>query len=188
MIRPTQMYLIGIILVLAVAAGVWFLWRFLKARLAKAIRNDPNPLAMWTYTPAEWQQAVADEFTWGRAEGNSAQIKICQLGFLVDDGSGARVFQLETGTRVVTFAGYLPIEGSRLKLRVRWRVKRGDKYEHQETRYYKEDYRIPVPLREREQAQNVVDFFTNKLQNNLEAYTALLADDESISLFGNDSF
>jgi len=34
----------------------------------------------------------------------------------------------------------------------------------------------------------VADFFTKQLEDNLEAYTAVVSDDESISLFGHDSF
>jgi len=45
-----------------------------------------------------------------------------------------------------------------------------------------------VPLREKDTAQKVVDFFTARLQNNLDAYTAVVPDDEPISLFGKDSF
>jgi len=183
------MYLIIIAIVLVLAVGVFFLVRLLRAEVAEDIRNDPNPLAVWTYAPAEWQQAVADEFNWGRARGNSAQIKICQLGYLVDDGSHARLFELETSTRVVTFAGYIPIEGGLLKLRVRQRIGINDKHHYRnDVKYYKDDYCIPVPLREREQAQKVVDFFMTKLQHNLEKYSQLLADDQSLSLFGNDSF
>lgn len=74
-----------------VASGVFWLLSVLRAQVADDIRNDPNALAIWTYTPAEWQQAVADEFSWGRTRGNSAQIRICQLGFLVDDGSHGRI-------------------------------------------------------------------------------------------------
>jgi len=130
---------------------------------------------------------VADEFSWGRSRGNAAQIKICQLGFLVDDGSHARMFDLETSTRLVTFAGYVPIEGGLLKLRVRQKLSI-DRFHPNDNQYYKDDYRIPVPLREREQAQKVVDFFMTKLQSHLDEYSQLMADGESISLFGNDSF
>src|SRR6266851_3858735 len=110
----TGVFVIMIMLCLMLAVGLFVLLRFSYAQLTYVIRRDPNALAMWTYTPTEWQQAVADEFMWGLVHSNSAQIKICQLGFLVDDGSRRRVFHLETGTRVVTFAGYLPNEGSKL--------------------------------------------------------------------------
>ena len=180
--------LIGIAAAVVVLAGLFFLTRVWNSQLAKKIARDPHPLAVWTYTPEEWQQAVADEFTWARARGNSATIKICQLGFLVDDGSRARLYDLETSTRLVTFAGYVPIEGGLLKLRVRQKIELGNQNDPNETKYYKDDYRIPVPLREQEEAQKVVDFFMSKMQNNLDAYTDLIADNESISLFGNDSF
>jgi hypothetical protein len=54
--------------------------------------------------------------------------------------------------------------------------------------YYKEDHRIPVPMREREAAMKVVDFFKTRLEKHLDWYTALLPDDDPISLFGKDSF
>jgi len=179
---------IGIAAAVAVVAGLFFATRFLNRQVANDIVKDPHPLAMWTYTPEEWQQAVADEFTWGHARGNSAIIKICQLGFVIDDGSRARLYDLETSTRRVTFAGYVPIDGGLLKLRVRQKIELGNKYDQNETKYYKDDYRIPVPLREQQEAQKVVDFFMTKMQNNLQAYTDLISDNESISLFGNDSF
>ena len=58
----TIFILVGIIVL---TAGLFYLMRVLRARAADNIRNDPNPLAMWTYTPEDWQQAVADEFSWG---------------------------------------------------------------------------------------------------------------------------
>ena len=184
------LYLIAIIIVLALAAGAgyWYLRRRWQAQVAASILNDPNPLAIWTYTPVEWQQAVTDEFTWGKSDGGSAQIRICQSGFYVWSDSKSRVYELETDGKVVTFAGYLGAEGSPLKLRVRWKLVTYDRHNHKETNYYKEDYRIPVPLREKDEALNVVEFFTTRLENNLDAYTDVVPDDEPISLFGKDSF
>lgn len=186
----SQLYLIALGLFLALAAGAafWYFRRWRQSQAAASILNDPNPLATWTYTPAEWQQAVSDEFTWGKSDGGPAQIRICRSGFYVWSDSQSRVYELETGDKVVTFAGYLGIEGSPLKLRVRWKVVTYDRDGNEETHYHKEDYRIPVPLREKDAAMKVVDFFMARLESNLAVYTALVPDDEPISLFGKDSF
>jgi hypothetical protein len=185
-----MLYLVAIltVLVLAAGAGYWYLRRRQQAQAAANILNDPNPIATWTYTPQEWQQAVSDEFSWASAEGDSAQIRICQSGFYVWSDSHSRVYELEAGGKFVTFAGYLGVEGNPLKLRVRWREIRQDRNGDEEIRYHKEDYRIPVPLREKEAALKVVDFFTTRLEKHLDWYTALLPDDAPISLFGKDSF
>lgn len=181
---------IAIVVVLASAVGVvyWFYRRRQQAHAAADILNDPNPIASWTYTPQEWQQAVIDEFSWASAHGDSGQIRICQSGFYVWSDSHSRVCELEAGGKFVTFAGYLGVEGSPLKLRVRWRTITRDRYGNEEIHYYKEDYRIPVPVREKAAAMKVVDFFTTRLEKHLDWYTALLPDDEPISLFGKDSF
>lgn len=178
-----------VLLLAAVAAGAYFYFiRRKHAAEIAAIIDDPYPLAFWTYTPQEWQQAVADEFTWGQVDGGGADITISQQGFYISHGSQRRVFELETGSKVVTFAGYLGVEGNPLKLRVRWRVISYDRYGHEEIKYHKDDYRIPVPLREKQSAQDVVDFFTARIEQNLAAYTELVPDDEPISLFGKDVF
>jgi len=186
----TQLYFIAIGLLLAIAAGgaYWYFRRRRQAQAAANILSDPNPLAIWTYTPAEWQQAVSDEFSWASADGASAQIRICQRGFYVWSDSHSRVFELEAGGKFVTFAGYLGVEGAPLKLRVRWREITQDRYGNEEIHYYKEDHRIPVPMREKEAAMKVVEFFKTRLEKHLDWYTALLPDDEPISLFGKDSF
>lgn len=179
---------IGVLLALAAGGGYWYFRRRRQAQAADQILNDPNPLASWTYTPTEWQQAVADEFSWGRGDGCSAQIRVCQSGIYVWSESKARLYELETGDKVVTFAGYLGTEGSPLKLRVRWKTVTYDQNGYKQTKYYKEDYRIPVPSREKDSALRVVDFFNTRLENNPGAYTAVLPDDEPISLFGKDGF
>jgi len=185
-----DLYLILAIILMAAMGGAayWLRVRRTRSDDISEILNDPYPLAFWTYTPQEWQQAVADEFSWGRVDGSEGQIRICKSGFYVSHGSQRRVFELETGPKVVTFAGYLGMEGNPLKLRVRWRVVTYDRNGNKQTKYHKEDYRIPVPLREKESAQAVVDFFTLRLEQNLNAYTELVPDDEPISLFGKDSF
>jgi hypothetical protein len=184
------MYFIAILAVLALAAGLvfWFYRRRQQTHAADEILNDPNPIASWTYTPQEWQQAVSDEFSWASAHGGSAQIRICQSGFYVWSDSHSRVYALEAGGKFVTFAGYLGVEGNPLKLRVRWRRITRDKNGNEQIHYYKEDYRIPVPVREKEAAMKVVEFFTTRLEKHLDWYTTLLPDDEPISLFGKDGF
>jgi hypothetical protein len=180
----------GLLLVAALAAGGYYLLLYRKRKSEIAdILNDPNPLAAWTYTPQEWQQAVSDEFSWGRSDGNSAQIRICASGIYVSDGTKHHLFELETGIKMVTFAGYNAIEGSPLKLRVRWRiVSRGRNDLSDQTKYYKEDIRIPVPWREKEAALRVVDYFTKRLEQNMDGYATRIPDDQPISVFGKDSF
>ena len=180
---------IAIVVLLAVVGGLGFFYyrRRVRAKEIAAVLNDPNPLAVWTYTPEEWRRAVEDEFSWARSDGSSAQIRICETGIYLKTDSQSHLIELASGPKVVTFAGYRGTEGSPLKLRVRWKIVRRRKG-GDEVKYYKEDYRIPVPLREKDAAQKVVDFFTARLQNNLDAYTAVVPDDEPISLFGKDSF
>jgi len=181
---------IGIALLVAVliALAVLYYRRRVRAKEIAAILDDPNPLAVWTYTPEEWRRAVEDEFSWARKDGSSALIRICEAGIYLKTDSQSHLIELASGPKVVTFAGYRGTEGSPLKLRVRWKVVRHNRSGGEEVKYYKEDYRIPVPLREKDAAQKVVDFFTSRLENNLDAYTAVVPDDEPISLFGKDSF
>jgi len=65
---------------------------------------------------------------------------------------------------------------------------RREEYDQEKIKYYKEDYRIPVPLREHAAAQNVVNYFTKWAEDNPRFYTQMLPDDDPISLFGKDSF
>jgi len=180
---------IAIVVLLAVVGGLGYFYyrRRVRAKEIATVLNDPNPLAVWTYTPEEWRRAVEDEFSWARSDGSSAQIRICETGIYLKTDSQSHLIELGSGPKVVTFAGYRGTEGSPLKLRVRWKIVRRRKA-GDEVKYYKEDYRIPVPLREKDAAQKVVDVFTARLQNNLDAYTAVVPDDEPISLFGKDSF
>jgi hypothetical protein len=184
----SQIYIILILLVIVAgaAAGYFFFKRRREGQwLDEAIGSDL--LASWQYTAAEWQQAVSDEFSWSKA-GRPTEIFIYPSLIYFKSGSRKYFLPLERDDRVVTFAGYLGSEGSPLKLRVRWKVVTYDEYNRQQTRYYKEDYRIPIPSREKEQARKVVEFFKSRLENNLQAYTSVVPDDEPISLFGKDSF
>jgi len=187
-VSTLYLIVIGLVLTLIAAAGYWYFRRWRQASIAADILNDPNLVASWTYTPQEWQQAVTDEFDWAKAGGGSAQVRISQRGVYVWSDSDSRVYELETGTKVVTFAGYPGIEGSPLKLRVRWKVVTYDEHGNRQTKYHKQDHRIPVPLRVKDEAEKVVQFFQQRLENNLDAYTAVIPDDQPISLFGKDSF
>jgi hypothetical protein len=186
----SSLYFIGIVILLAIVAGggYWYFRRRRQDHAAAEILNDPNPLASWTYTADDWRRAVADEFAWGRADDVSAQVRFCQSGIYVWAASRSRVYELETGSKVVTWADYAGVEGVPLKLRVRWKTVTHDENGYPQTNYYKEDIRIPIPSREKESALRVVEFFKTRLENNPAAYTAVLPDDEPISLFGKDSF
>jgi len=183
--------LIAIVFVLiALAVGGAFLYRG-RARRRKVIDDilfDVNPLAVWTYSPEEWRRAVEEELSWGRADDGPVQVRISRFGVYFKSRSREHLLPLTDGTRVVTFAGYRGGEGNPLKLRTRWRVVTRDEDGREQIKYYKEDYRIPVPLREKAAAQNVVDYFTKWLEDNPRFYTQMLPDDEPISLFGKDSF
>lgn len=173
--------------------GVVILGSYLYVKRRKqegisAILSDPNLLAQWTYTPDEWQRAVAEEFTWAKSKGDTGQIYISPNAFYVKSDSGDRLTELGGNGKVVTYAYYRGAEGSPLKLRVRWKIVRQRTDGPDEVKYFKEDYRIPVPLKDEEQARRVADYFTAQLENNLNAYTAVVPDDEPISLFGKDSF
>ena len=179
-----------IIAIVALAAvGVYLYYR--RARRRKVINDilcDVNPLAVWTYSPEEWRRAVEEELSWGRADDGSVQVRISRFGIYFKTRSREHLLPLADGTKIVTFAGYGGAEGNPLKLRMRWRKITRDQYNREQIKYYKEDYRIPVPLREQAAAQNVVNYFTKWLEDNPRFYTQMVPDDEPISLFAKDSF
>jgi len=148
---------------------------------------DVNPLAEWTYSPEEWRTAV-DELSWGSANDGATRIRICRSGVFFKNPRREHLIPLNNGTRVVTFAGYLGGDNTPLKLRTRWRVVTEDQYGREEIKYHKEDFRVPVPSREKEAAENVVRYFTKWIEDNMNLYTKMVPDDEPISLFGKDSF
>lgn len=181
---------VSVAVVVLAAAGGGYLY-YLRRRRRKVIDDilfDVNPLAVWTYSPEEWRLAVQEEFSWGRVNDAPVQVRISRFGAYFKTRSREHLIPLQDGTRVVTFAGYSGFEGSPLKLRTRWRVITYDRNGNKEINYYKEDYRIPVPLREKEAAQNVVTYFTKWLEDNPHLYTQMVPDDEPISLFAKDSF
>ena len=176
-------------IVIAGIVGAGFLI-YRKRRQRKAIDDilfDVNPLGEWTYSPEEWRTAV-DELSWGSANDGATQIRICRTGIYFKSPRREHLIPLNNGARVVTFAGYLGDETSPLKLRTRWRVVTEDQYGRKEIKYHKEDFRIPVPPREKAAAENVVSYFTKWIEDNMNLYTKMVPDDEPISLFGKDSF
>jgi hypothetical protein len=180
------------VLVLLGLAGVGaFLYarrRQRKARIAEMLSGE-DLIAAWTYDPDEWRQAVEEEYTWVRRKDGVGNCYISPSAILIKNDSQDRLIDLTGGGKVVTYASYRGADGdSPLKLRVRWRVV--TKYDDRpdEVKYYKVDYRIPVPIRNRDDATRVAAYFTAKVENNLAAYTNLVSDDEPISLFGKDSF
>ena len=175
------------LLVVALLGGYVYFKRKRRQKISE-ILSDPNLLAHWTYTPVEWEKAVTDEFTWAKSQGAGGDVYISPHAIYVKSDSSDRLIALSGDGKVVTNASYRGAEGSPLKFRVRWKVVRRNEHGQDEVKYFKEDYRIPMPLRLREEAQRVVDFFTARLQNNLEAYTAVVPEDEPISLFGKDTY
>ena len=176
-------------LIIAGLAGAGYLI-YRRRRQRKAIDDilfDVNPLAEWNYSPEEWRTAV-DELSWGSANDGATQIRICRTGIYFKNSKREHLLPLNNGTRVVvTFAGYLGGEAP-LKLRTRWRVVNTDQYGREEIKYHKEDFRVPVPPREKDSAENVVRYFTKWIEDNMNLYTKMVPDDEPISLFGKDSF
>ena len=183
-------YLLIFVLVLLGGALV-FLYlgrRKRKARIAEMLSGS-ELLAAWTYDPDEWRRAVEEESTWIRNKNGVGQCYISPSGIYIKNDSQDRLIDLSNDGKVVTYASYRGADGSSpLKLRVRWRVVTRYEDRPDEVKYFKKDYRIPVPIRNRDDAARVADFFTAKLENNLAAYTAVVPDDEPISLFGKDSF
>jgi hypothetical protein len=176
------------LLVVALPGCCYLYFRRQRRQKISEILSDTNLLAHWTYTPAEWEKAVADEFTWAKSKGAIGDVYISPTAIYVKSDSRDRLIFLSENGKVVTNASYRGTEGSPLKFRVRWKIVRRDQHGREEVKYFKEDYRIPVPLRLKDEAQQVVDFFTARLQSNLEAYTAVVPDDEPISLFGKDTY
>lgn len=178
--------LLAIVVAALVGAGYLIYRRQRQRKEIDDILFDVNPLAEWTYSPEEWRTAV-DELSWGSANDGATQIRISRSGIYFKNPRREHLIPLNNGTRIVTFAGYLGGD-TPLKLRTRWRVVTEDQYGREEIKYHKEDFRIPVPPREKEAAENVVSYFTKWIEDNMRFYTKMVPDDEPISLFGKDSF
>ena len=161
-----------------------------RARLEEIAEmvSGRNLLAQWPYTPEEWRQAAEDEFDWVKNKEGKGHVYVSSTAIYILGETDEHYIDLTSDDRVVTHASCRPSHMSPLKLRLRWKVVRQDNEGHSEVKYHKEDLRIPVPLAHHEEAKRAADFFTARIENNLEAYTALVPDDEPISLFGKDSF
>jgi hypothetical protein len=181
--------LISVLLAVGFAGSFLYAWRRKrKAKIAEMLSGD-DLLAAWTYDPDEWRRAVEDEYTWIRNREGVGQCYISPSAIYIKNDFQDRLIDLSDNGKVVTHASYRGADSSSpLKLRVRWRVVKQYADKPDEVKYFKEDYRIPVPIRNRDDAARVASFFTTRLENNLAAYTAVVPDDEPISLFGNDSF
>ena len=177
----------GLVLI-AVAASYLYYRRRARAAAIDSLINDPHLLAHWTYSPEEWRRAVEEEFTWGSTKESSGEVYISPSKVYVRSGSSDRLIDLDGEGRVVPHVSFTGTEGIPLKLRVRWTVVSYHPDHGNETKYYKEDYRIPVPVSAKEQAKKVAAYFTDRLEKNLESYTAVVPDDQPISLFGKDEF
>jgi hypothetical protein len=177
------------LLVIAVVGSLLYVRRRKRQRRIADLLAGTNLLAAWTYGQDEWRQAVADEFTWVRNKASGGQCYISPTEIYIKNDSQDRLIDLSSGGKVVTHASYRGADSNNpLKLRVRWRVVKHYPDRPDEVKYFKEDYRIPVPFQYRDDAARVAAFFTAQLENNLNAYTNVVPDDEPISLFGKDSF
>lgn len=186
--RDLLIALIVMVVLAAGAAGYLYYRRRIPRKAVDDILFDVNPLAEWTYSAPEWQRAVENDLSWGKVDDGETTVRICRTGAYFKNKSREHLIPLTNGTRVVTFAGYLGGEGMPLKLRTRWRVITHDQNGDEQIHYYKEDFRIPVPPSQQAAAENVVNYFTKWLDDNMRFYTMMLPDDEPISLFGKDSF
>lgn len=184
-----SVFLTSIMLLAVAAAGLYF-WikRRKRAMQIFELLHDPELLAQWTYDPADWQTAVNDEFTWASNRGLTGQCFISPSAVYLRSEHRDQLIDLAGGGRVVTHSSFLGTAGSPLKLRVRWKVVSRDNNGIERVKYHKEDIRIPVPRGAEPAATKVAEFFTMKVQADLTAYTNVLGDDDSISLFGDDSF
>lgn len=180
--------LITLLVLLAAAAAALYIYfrRQKRNELIALLTDGVDVLAHWTYTPAEWRKAVEEEFTWASGKDNAGGVYVSPTAIYIRTDSHDHLIDLADKGKVVTHASYSGTDDVPLKLRVRWKVVTYDQYGSEHIKYHKEDYRIPIPPGAKEAATKVADFFSRQLENNLEAYTALVGDDEPISLFGND--
>lgn len=173
----------------AVVAAYILVRRRKRRRRISEVIADPNLLARWTYTPDEWRRAAEEEFTWVRGRDSSGEVYISPSAIYARDDSRDRLIDLSgDGRKVVTHASYRQGGGGPIKLRVRWKVVEQHADGPDRVKYYKEDYRVPVPPRYAGEAGRVAEFFSARLSDNLDAYAAVVPEDEPISLFGNDSY
>ncbi|HEX8921887.1 MAG TPA: hypothetical protein VF766_10445 [Pyrinomonadaceae bacterium] len=171
----------------AVIVGLYLIRKRGRQRRLNEIISDPNLLAHFVYAPNEWRRAVEDEFTWVKNKESPGHVYITPTALCVKNDFQERIVELADGGKVVTNVSYRGADGSVLKLRARWRVVEHNVDRPDEVKYFKEDYWIPVPLKQKEDARRVAEFFTAQIENNPQAHANLVADDEPLSLFGKDS-
>jgi hypothetical protein len=179
-----------VLVLLAAGVAAYYLYarrRSRRERIARVLSGS-NILARWSYAPEEWRRAADEEFTWVRNKNSGGEVCISPTTIYIKSDTQDLLIDLSGDGKMVTHASYRGLDMCPLKLRVRWKIVKRDPDRSDEVKYYKEDYRIPVPIRYREHAERVVAYFTTRLENNLEAYTAVVSDDEPISLFGKDTF
>lgn len=179
-----------ILALLAVGAAAYYLYarRRKRAERISGLLSGTNLLASWAYSPEQWRAAAEEEFTWAGTKGGAARVYISPDEIYIKGDAGERLIDLSGGGRVVTHASFGGGEMSPLKLRVRRKVVLHHHDRPDEVKYYKDDYRIPVPAGNQEEAKRVVDFFTSRKEENLAAYADSVPEDEPLSLFGNDPF
>ncbi len=185
----TEFLVLALLALIAVGTVGYYVYAKRRSRKERIDRIlSGSNLARWTYAPDEWRRAADEEFTWVKNKDSAGEVCISPTSIYIKNNSQDRLIDLSGDGRMVTHASYRGSDMGPLKLRVRWKVVKRDPDRSDEVKYYKEDYRVPVPPRHREQAERVVDYFVTHLENNLEAYTDVVPDDEPISLFGKDSF
>ena len=187
----TGLQILIVLALMGAVVGGWLVYsRRQKRKLRIALLTEGvDVLAHWAYTPDEWHRAVEEEFTWASAKDEVGEVYISPAMLYVKAANRDRLIELAGKGKVVTHASYRGADESPLKLRVRWKevIRRHDP-QREETYYYKEDYRIPVPSGAKESARQVVEFFTAELERNPDANASLVDDDEVISVFGTDAF
>jgi hypothetical protein len=187
------MFWSAIALLIILAVAVFFLyslyaWRRKRVETISGLLAGRNLLASWPYSAEQWRKAVEDEFTWAWRRGGPGHIYISPDALYIKAGKGGRFVELAGGGRVVTHASLTAGDMGLLKLRVRRKVVFHQPDRADEVKYYRDDYRIPVPASYREEAIRVVSFFNSRLEMNLEAYADSVSDDEPLSIFGKDPF
>ena len=182
-------FILAFALLAVLAGGGYLVYKRRKRnRAITEVLSGGNLIGSWSYSAAEWQQAVAEEFSWAKASDGGGEVFISPSAIYIRSASSDHLIELN-GSKVVTHASYRGTEGAPLKIRVRWKIieSNADGVQ-QRTKYYKEDYRIPVPLRQRDVATKVAEWFSTRCEKNLEAYADVVDTDEALSIFGDDSF
>jgi hypothetical protein len=86
--------LLLVLLIVALVGGATSLSSCVSGeRKISEILSGIDLLAHWTYTPDEWEKAVAEEFTWARKD-TIGDVYISPNAIYVKSGSGDRLFAL----------------------------------------------------------------------------------------------